>query len=70
MASEAPFRLPEGDYVIVRNELRSGRVMLVVLPTSLTAEESAEATAELGGVIRSLDGHAYAPPGMVGREVN
>ena len=62
--------LPNGDYIVQRTELRSGRVMLVYLPDALTQQESGQIADELRALARLVEDCGGAVPTFVSGDVN
>lgn len=63
--------LPNGDYIVVRTELRSGRVLLMYLPDGLTTAEADEIISELGETSAALrKHHGSAPPAACASGMN
>lgn len=72
MSATTDLPLPKGDYLVARAELRSGRVMLVYVPSDLTLDECREVQSELGHMALLVEAgvEQESPGGVVGREVN
>lgn len=70
MPAHAEALLPNGDYIVQRTELRSGRVLLVYVPDALTKEESQQVARELRQLAEMVEDCGGAVPTFVDGALN